>query len=37
MDTEYLKHQISMAIEGEKIKKELDEYERLDKEVDSKK
>lgn len=34
MDVEYLKHQISMAIEGEKIKKELEEYERLENESD---
>lgn len=35
MDNEYLKHKISMIIEGEKIKQELAEYDRLEKEVDS--
>ena len=34
MDSEYLKHTISMAIEGEKIKQELAEYDKLEKEVD---
>lgn len=34
MDSEYMKHQISMAIEGEKIKQELAEYDKLEKEVD---
>lgn len=35
MDTEYMKHQISMAIEGEKIEQELAEYDKLEEGVDS--
>lgn len=35
MTNEYLKHKISMIIEGEKIKQELAEYDKLEEGVDS--